>query len=180
LGHVHEFAHWPSKGSGTPDVVFPGNLQGRNIRETGRRGAVMVHVDEEGHNHVERLLIDVLRWERLEIDAAGHSTLAEVVRTTGRQMETLLEQDPGVPRAVRVCITGHSAAHGELFGRAAQLRQEVLAQIAAIGNDRLWLEKVKVETSAEPGENQAAHLGALTELADIFAQAHDNPEFLQL
>ena len=181
LGHVHEFAHWPASGPGTADVVFPGNLQGRNIRETGRRGAVVVDVDADGHTRVERLFVDVLRWERLEVDASGHPTLAEVVRDTGRRLEALLDEDAGVPRAVRVSVVGRSAAHGELFGRAAQLRQEILAQIAAIGNERLWLEKVRVETApAALPQDAAAHPGALAELSDIFAQAHQDPGFLEL
>ena len=51
LGHVHEFAQW----DGPSIIVFPGNLQGRHIRETGRRGAVLVEVDGIGHTTVERL-----------------------------------------------------------------------------------------------------------------------------
>jgi hypothetical protein len=49
--------------------------------------------------------------------------------------------------SVRVSINGRSAAHGELFGMNAQLREEILAQATALGADRLWVEKVKVETT---------------------------------
>ena len=42
LGHVHEHAVIQT----APWIVFPGNLQGRHIRETGPRGAVMVNADE--------------------------------------------------------------------------------------------------------------------------------------
>ena len=38
LGHVHEHAILHRQ----PWVVFPGNLQGRHIRETGERGAILV------------------------------------------------------------------------------------------------------------------------------------------
>lgn len=142
LGHVHEFEQW--KGAST--IVFPGNLQGRNVRECGRRGAVMVSVDEVGHVEVERHFIDVLRWERLTIDASDCDTLEHVVRKTGRALEALLDTDGNVPRAARITVAGKTRAHGDLFGLEAQLRNEVLAQIASIGNDRLWLEKVRIET----------------------------------
>lgn len=142
LGHVHEFEQW--KGAST--IVFPGNLQGRNVRECGRRGAVMVSVDEVGNVEVERLFIDVLRWERLTIDASDCDTLEHVVRKTGRALEALLDTDSNVPRAARITVAGKTRAHGDLFGLEAQLRNEVLAQIASIGNDRLWLEKVRIET----------------------------------
>src|SRR3546814_6128260 len=58
LGHVHEYSIW----RGDSVVVFPGNLQGRNIRETGPRGAVLVECDDLGNIAVERALVDVLRW----------------------------------------------------------------------------------------------------------------------
>src|SRR2546426_8575476 len=38
LGHVHEHRVW----HGTSTIAFPGNLQGRHIRETGPRGALIV------------------------------------------------------------------------------------------------------------------------------------------
>ena len=44
LGHVHEHAVLQQ----SPWVVFSGNLQGRHIRETGPRGAVLVTADETG------------------------------------------------------------------------------------------------------------------------------------
>ena len=40
LGHVH--AH--EVVARDPTIVFPGNLQGRSIRETGAKGAVLVDV----------------------------------------------------------------------------------------------------------------------------------------
>ena len=42
LGHVHDF----EVVSESPFIVFPGNLQGRNIRECGAKGAVIVTVDD--------------------------------------------------------------------------------------------------------------------------------------
>ena len=176
LGHVHEFAQW----HGPSVIVFPGNLQGRHIRETGRRGAVLVEVDGIGHTTVERLVIDVLRWEALRIDAADCASLLDVARHIGRALEALLERDSHVPRAVRVTVHGRTAAHGELFGFESQLRNEVLARIAAIDNARLWLEKVKIETEtlrdpAMPGQ----HFDAFSDLQEILREAGQDAEFLQ-
>lgn len=174
LGHVHEFEQW----TGAATVVFPGNLQGRNVRELGRRGAVLVTVDDVSNVGVERILIDVLRWEHLTVDAFECETLEEVVRKTGQGLEALLDIDGEVPRAARITITGRTKAHGDLFGLEAQLRQEVLAQIAAIGNERLWLEKVRVETQPLV---DAAKLhernDAFTDLQAILEEAATDVEF---
>ena len=46
LGHVH------ARGShGLPDaapIEFPGNTQGRHIRESGPKGCLIVHIDDRG------------------------------------------------------------------------------------------------------------------------------------
>lgn len=177
LGHVHEYALW----EGPSTIVFPGNLQGRHIRETGRRGAVMVTVDDDGGTTLERLFIDVLRWETVTVDSGACETLLEVARQVGKALAALLEIDVHVPRAVRVTVTGKTRAHGELFGLEAQLRNEVLASVAAIGSDRLWLEKVKVATEpfTAPAQTQAL-MDAFADLQGILGEAAADADFLKL
>jgi DNA repair exonuclease len=176
LGHVHEYQDWRRNGS---TVVFPGNLQGRSIREAGRRGAVLVNVDDAGHASTQRLFIDVLRWEGVEVDACGCDNLQDVVQRIGRALEEVLSIDANVPRAVRVSVKGRSRAHGELFGLENQLRYEVLGRIADIGNDRLWLEKVRVGTQGHEDAAEAeGRFDALAELEEILREAQGDAEFL--
>lgn len=176
LGHVHEFERW--KGAST--IVFPGNLQGRNVKERGRRGAVMVSVDDAGDVAVERIFIDVLRWEHLTVDASDCETLADVVLKIGRAMEALLDTDGEVPRAVRITIQGNTRAHGALFGQEAQLRGEVLAQIASIGNERLWLEKMRITTKPlVDAEKLHERMDAFTDLQTILEEAATDVNFIE-
>ncbi|MFT5394146.1 MAG: exonuclease SbcD, partial [Gammaproteobacteria bacterium] len=56
LGHVHEYSCL----STAPHVVYPGNLQGRNIRETGPKGAVLVDVAENATT-LEQVFVDTVR-----------------------------------------------------------------------------------------------------------------------
>jgi DNA repair exonuclease SbcCD nuclease subunit len=160
LGHVHE----PVILHRQPWVVFPGNLQGRHIRETGERGAMLVMADESGIRGVERLPVDVLRWERLAVDVTDDATLDAVVRRVGRAFEQLIAKAPENPYlCVRVILTGQTAAHGEMFGLATHLREEILGQATGLGIDRLWVEKVRIET-------QPVHdLAQLTARADAIA-----------
>jgi len=176
LGHVHE--HQIFKGAST--VVFPGNLQGRHIRETGPRGAVIVTADEHGVQGINRLFVDVLRWASLDVDATECKTLSDVVKVIGQGLDALIENSPfSIPIAVRVTVTGKTAAHGDLFGLELQLRSEVLALAVAIGADRLWIEKVKVATSAvDEGEAVRARADALSDLQDLLQAAESDPDFL--
>lgn len=176
LGHVHECQIW----QGAATIVFPGNLQGRHIRETGPRGAVLVTADETGVQKVERLFVDVLRWHSVDVDASGCSTMADVVRAINEELQTVVESSPpNMPSAVRITITGKTPAHGELFGMEAQLRAEVLASAAALGAERLWIEKVKTSTTPmdEPDVIRARG-DALADLQALFEQAQTDPEFI--
>ncbi len=176
LGHVHE--HQIFEGAST--VVFPGNLQGRHIRETGPRGAVIVRADEHGVQDLSRLFVDVLRWAHLEVNATECQTLADVVRSIGHDLDELIERSAlTIPIAVRITVTGKTAAHGDLFGLELQLRAEVLALAVAMGAERVWIEKVKVATSAvDDGEAVRARADALSDLQDLLQAAESDPDFL--
>jgi len=176
LGHVHEHAILQKD----PWVVFPGNLQGRHIRETGARGAVLVSADEAGIQSVERLLVDVLRWHRVEVDASSAATLSEVTRLAGQAFERLLADTPShIYVSVRVSIQGQTSAHGELFGLERQLREDILGQAAALGMHRLWVEKVCLETEPATGASQRAERSdAIADLQSLLADAPNDAALL--
>lgn len=171
LGHVHEHAILQQN----PWVVFPGNLQGRHIRETGARGAMLVTADESGIHSVERLLVDVLRWHEVHINASEANTLEEVVRLVGRAFEQLVADTPDkIYLSVRVYIKGKTSAHGELFGLESQLREEIIGQAAAQGIDRLWVEKVRNDT--EPITDAADIIARSDAIADLQEFLNEAPE----
>jgi exonuclease SbcD len=177
LGHVHAHAVLQQ----SPWVVFPGNLQGRHAKETGPRGAVLVTADSSGITAVERLIVDVLRWERLQVDVSSAADLPAVLQLCGQQMQALLDGcDHHKPIALRVQLTGRSAAHGALFGQRAQLREELLAQAAALGGDRLWIEKVQVHTTPVADTAQVqGRADAVADLQALLAQAPEDAAFMQ-
>lgn len=176
LGHVHEHRVW----TGASTICFPGNLQGRSIRETGRRGAVLVTVGDDRRPQVERLFVDLLRWEHVVVDLSACDSVDALGIAVGHALAGLLETDPQVPRAVRVSLEGECPIHGELFQREGELRAHVLAEIAAIGPDRLWLEKLRLATRPA-ARASAGGLGsdALAELEALLAEARSDPALLK-
>lgn len=178
LGHVHEYAILQKAPSW---IVFPGNIQGRHIRETGPRGAVLVTADDTGILSVDRLLVDVLRWHRVNVDASSAKTLADVVALTGREFERLMADNvEGKPLSARVTIVGRCAAHGELFGAETHLRAEILEQAASAGLNKLWVEKVRVETTpaADYGEIKA-RADAIADLQTLLEEASNDDALLR-
>lgn len=177
LGHVHEHRVW----RGGCTIAFPGNLQGRHARETGPRGALMVTADGGEVCSVERLIVDVMRWESVEVDVSASITLADAARAAGDRLDALAaEVDPSRPLAVRITLTGASPAHGELFGLESQLRAELLARAAAIGEDRLWIEKVRIDTTPHaPAGQIASRSDAVADLAALLSQADSDEAFVE-
>ncbi|WP_210419038.1 DNA repair exonuclease [Bradyrhizobium sp. NAS80.1] len=142
LGHVHDF----QKACEDPPVIFPGNLQGRNIREAGAKGAVMVEVHDRAVTRVERVELDVLRWARVSVDCGGCETVEAVherVREALAKARTEAASDHGL--IARVVMQGETALADLLADRSASLRDEARA-IAAATSSELWLEKISVHT----------------------------------
>jgi exonuclease SbcD len=179
LGHVHE--HWLQRGDVT--MAYPGNLQGRHIRELGARGALLVTSSEGEITEIDRLEVDVLRWHALEIDISAAVDLRGAVRLAGQAMEKMLEVTRAdLPLAVRVVFKGQSEAHGELLIDEGQLRQEVIAQAVALDADRIWVEKVRVASQAlikVPGASDDEAQGALMELEKLALSAHEDTDFVR-
>ena len=112
---------------------------------------------------------------------AAATDLADVVALAGRALgELLARQDDRRPLSVRVTITGRSAAHGDLFGQYRQLREELLAQAAALGADRLWIEKVRVETLPPADERQLRERSdAIADLQALLQEVAQDEAFLR-
>ena len=170
LGHVH--THWMERGTVT--IAYPGNLQGRHIRETGARGALLVTAQGTDITQVDRVETDVLRWQQLDVDVSSSRTRPEAIRQAGYALEQAVQDAPAdMPLAVRVRFCGRSAAHSALIGNPRQLRHEIIAQALALAPDQLWIEKVQVASqAASTGEAEG---GAIPEL-QVLAQAAPGDE----
>ncbi len=142
LGHVHqrEVLHQD------PWVVFPGNLQGRHIREAGPKGCTLVTVDDGKVEMVEPVELDVLRWTLCQVDATGAEIAAEVVDRAALSLEKELAQSDGRFLAVRLHVTGACRAHEELARRPDFWENEIRALANDVGSGSVWLEKVLPET----------------------------------
>jgi DNA repair exonuclease SbcCD nuclease subunit len=143
LGHVHDAAVLGER----PHIVFPGNLQGRSIREQGPKGAVLVEVEDGVVERLTHLALDVVRWGHIAVDAsnAAHVTeLQDRIRVAMRRARET--QAEARPLLLRVTISGQTALHGALQDVAAALRDDVRGIAAETAAD-LWIEKVEVRTA---------------------------------
>jgi DNA repair exonuclease SbcCD nuclease subunit len=160
LGHVHEYQIVAAQ----PYIVFPGNIQGRHIRESGPRGAVLVHVEDGEVAALERLELDAVRWVAIDVDAAGAEdmqALYDRARDALRRAWDALPRDRAM--VVRLTFSGATTLHGALQDSSVRLRDDLRA-IAADISAELWIEKIRVTTSAPVQSTGAARDGRIGSL----------------
>ena len=141
LGHVHEFEIVSSD----PYVVYPGNLQGRSVRECGPKGAVIVDVEDGRVTNLRRIVTDQARWAVLAVDAQPHETEAALLGALEVAFRLVADAAEGRLVAARVRLTGETALHRRLVADQARFADEVLAAAQRCAED-IWLEKLSLET----------------------------------
>ena len=141
LGHVHAFEIV----SRDPWIVYPGNLQGRSIRECGERGAVLVDVADGVVDDVRRIVTDSARWAEIFVDAAPHSDETGLLRAVEAEVRVHAEAAEGRLLAVRVVLTGATTSHARFIADRDRLRDEVEAAAQRCADD-VWLERLRIET----------------------------------
>lgn len=139
LGHVHEFAVLAED----PLVIFPGNLQGRSIREQGARGAVLVSVDDHRIRH-ERIVLDRARFHEVLVSVTGEDDLATLAARVASSVEPLARSAEGRVVALRLRLAGETPLALEFTARFADMRDEMQAALHRSGED-LWLEKLVLD-----------------------------------
>ncbi|WP_404863974.1 exonuclease SbcCD subunit D [Georhizobium sp. MAB10] len=137
LGHVHDHEIVAND----PPIVFPGNLQGRNIRESGEKGAVLVSVEDGRVASIDRLVVDQARWQQVRVDVSQAETVPALLRLVEDALASSCDDVAGRLTALRVTLTGASALRPQVLMGRAELVDEIQAACHRIDPD-VWLEKL--------------------------------------
>lgn len=143
LGHVHRREVLRED----PWIVFPGNIQGRHIRETGPKGCTVVTVRDSQVVSVVHRDLDVLRWEVCHVKANGAGTPADVLDLIQRALANQTEASDGRLTAMRLEVVGSCPAHHSLTSDPERWHNEIRSLASSLG-ERAWLEKIKLNTSS--------------------------------
>ncbi len=179
LGHVHqrESVHT----NPFPRVEFPGNLQGRNIREAGAKGCLLVAANGSGTAAAEFHALDVVRWNRIRVDCENAFDRDDIYRRVAAGFEDAVASAEGRMLAARVELHGECSLHDSLLAQTDALRNQVRALAKSFGDDAVWVEKVQVRTARPGVVSDEAPIGedALSEFAAVAAELFAQPEQLQ-
>jgi DNA repair exonuclease SbcCD nuclease subunit len=146
LGHVHERAVL----SESPLVVYPGNIQGLNIRETGPRGCSLVRVDSSGRAAVAFRALDAVRWLTGEVSIAGLETIDALDDRIAAAVETLSAEGDGRPSIARLSLTGRGTLSPSL--RKEGVVDDFLERARDTGlgiSPFIWIENIAVDCLPE-------------------------------
>ncbi|RKO62462.1 metallophosphoesterase family protein [Caldibacillus debilis] len=150
LGHIHKRQVVREN----PYIVFPGNIQGRHVRETGEKGCTLVKVDGSAVS-VEHRPLDVLRWQVCSVDLTDAETIGDFAGRVEEALSALAAENPGYPLAVRVELFGRTP----LYRTILQDRDRFFHEIVNAGqmmNADIWIEKVKFHTEPPEERGRAA------------------------
>ena len=147
LGHVHTREILSPMG---PSVVYPGNIQGRSVRETGARGCYHVNVDSHRKVKLEFVSTEQVRWfgeNEATLDVCEIETMDELLEQLHELKEYLREKAESRPSIGRIAIEGRSEIHSKLNGFGTE--EDLLVTLRdgeAERQDSVWIESLTVAT----------------------------------
>jgi DNA repair exonuclease SbcCD nuclease subunit len=183
LGHVHnrQVLHE------YPHMVYPGNIQGRHIRETGEKGCYIVDVDAGGATCLTFHSLDSVRWFRRRISIDGLETEQQLKEAVEDELERVREEAGGRASVVRLELHGRGPLHAR-FQREPLLdelafewrAQEARLTEASAAYPFVWIETVDDRTGAEIDKSalmaQQNFLGDLLRMSAELASDSDRFE----
>jgi exonuclease SbcD len=110
LGHVHTRTILASEPA---LLVYPGNTQGRNPRESGPRGCYQVDVDTYGRAHLEFIDTSVARWVNIELSIRTYSSIDQLIDSMVDKAKEESSSFEG-PTIARCTLRGNGPLHRDL------------------------------------------------------------------
>ncbi len=141
LGHVHR----SEIVSRAPWVVYPGNLQGRHVRETGAKGCVLVSVEDGRVTSVEERHVDVVRWADIVVEAPAEGT-SELFERVETALARAVREAEGRLVAARVTLAGIAGSQLDLVRGEEATAAEIRAIALDVSAEGLWIGDVRTRT----------------------------------
>ena len=116
LGHVHTKQELNFPGG---VAVYPGNIQGRHINESGPRGVYLVTIAEDGSMEWSFRPVDLIRWDEIYVDIADlddSQSIESLEAAISEKIEAALAGADRRHLVYRVSLTGRGPLHTVVNG----------------------------------------------------------------
>ncbi len=183
LGHIHKRQELHAY----PFVVYPGNIQGRSMKEQGARGCYLVDVSETGEVNLQFKALDVIQFKETSIEITELESW-NALRTSLHQQIEALRRQAGTALMLRLRLTGRGPLHQEIRrdGHIEELLSELRYACAETLEEEeanehfVWIESIQAETGSII--DRSALLKQEHFLGDLLRQAEQlrgDPSLLQ-
>lgn len=164
LGHIHQKMLIPSD---NPRIGYSGCIQGRDIAETGERGAYLVTLEEESLPQVRFVPTASVVWQRLSVDVTECENLAAVTDKVSRELFRVNGSAHCEEMVVRVTLVGTTPLHATLArsGVIEDLRETISTSYAEFFCDAL-IDKTRPPIDAEALRREGLFPAAFLKVAD--------------
>jgi DNA repair exonuclease SbcCD nuclease subunit len=146
LGHVHRNKILSRE---SPWVVYSGNIQGRNARETGEKGCYLVRVGDNLDVDMEFHRTASLRWALKELSINNLSTEQDLLNALDETCSGISSSGPE-PTLARIVLTGRGPLDRSLRkpGAISDLL-DILHENAPSYAPLVWVEQLQLRTGPE-------------------------------
>ncbi|WP_096270366.1 metallophosphoesterase family protein [Paucisalibacillus globulus] len=96
LGHIHKREILKEH----PFIIYPGNTQGRNRKETGEKGCYYVELSEGNHS-VEFIALQAIEYNQMTVNISNCETIHQVEQAITEEIRNL---NPMVPQLLDVTL----------------------------------------------------------------------------
>jgi len=124
LGHVHERIILNEN----PHVIYPGNTQGRHIREQNERGCYLVDVYEDHSIDIEFYPIDAVRWRSVSINIENMNSIDQLDSIISDSIDKLREEADPRPVVCHIILTGRGPLYNDLRKEGTVMELQERAQ----------------------------------------------------
>jgi len=175
LGHVHERKIISET---DPLILYPGNIQGRHIRETGKRGCYLITFHDSGPPHTDFLPVNQVRWEIGETQIDDLDDLDALVELIDQGFEDMIESDPDTEIwVVRWNIIGRGALQKELSTIGVGELRETLQERWRDRSPAILIEQMtdmcKAVLDINEIRKQGNFISMVIESADLLTEEND-------
>ncbi|MBN8199005.1 metallophosphoesterase family protein [Bacillus sp. NTK034] len=175
LGHIHKREILIS----LPPVIYPGNIQGRNRKETGPKGCYLVELDSSGAKK-EFLEAAPVIWENAEIDASKSESYQEIYELCLSLIEEKRQNRMGT--IINLTLKNVGLSDHELRSITSGELLESLQEEEAEEESFVWISGIEVNEKRLWNKEKLAHesdfFSELFKTAGHFAEGSESPLIL--
>lgn len=175
LGHVHA----AEEVCRDPWIVYPGNIQGRSVRETGPKGATRITVEDGRVVEITRIPLDAARWAHVSVDVSHCIDEATVLTRLEARLGAVHSEAEGRPLATRVSLTGATPLHERFIARQEAIEADARAIGFRLAED-CWVEQLKIATRALGRSEIAAGESDALDVEALLQEATEDPGFAKV